>query len=195
MKNDFTSRLESIVFPSISLLITIITFVVVMFSSLIRTGPFSTLLQSQTISSLSPAWFHYFVLHPVFLRTIVRVEIVCLMLSSVLTLFLLCKSKPSATVNKCMQRIIRAILIETVVGTVLLIFCMSLYFFNIFFRPQSLISWGGISNLVKNLIFTVGETALIAGIISLIGTAVFFTAGELFVRLWPSTPAGPGRAE
>jgi hypothetical protein len=185
MSDGLSNRTQRITLPLLCVLMTLLLFIIMMLIVLM-----SMVLQRQVISvSSQHAWWFYCFMHPTLLKTIMRSLLGGLILSSIVSIVLLCQGEPPTAIREHLWTISRRILIGTVIGTVLLISSLGMFLFNNFFSPGSLLHWVSLQNLVSHLLLDLTPVLFTAGPLSLIGTSVIYTSVELHKRLKSSTLA------
>ena len=100
-------------YPSLALLVTILAFALVLFSSFLNSSPLVRLVQGTASFSSLPAWFRYCLLHPVQWKTLGRLGFCCSLFGAMLTLWLLLKTEPLHVAYERLKGIGGAVLLLT----------------------------------------------------------------------------------
>ena len=107
------SARQSLHYPSLTLLFTILAFSLALFSGFLNSRALIRLLQGQTSFYSLPFWLHYCLRHPLLLKTLARAGFSLSLLGSMLTLFLLLKTEPPTAAYRHLAGIGWAVLLMT----------------------------------------------------------------------------------
>ena len=180
---------KRVILPLLSLIATIVSFALVMLCGLVKSSFVILLFGQMTPLNLLPRWLHYFLSHPVLLKTLARAGLGFSVLSAVLTLYLLLRTELPNTASKHLAGIGWVVLLMTggIVGPVVLFAGISVY--PTLFPHHNFGSWSGIGSFLGYMLSIYGPATLLFGALVFVVSTMLSSLIKIWGRLKTPAPA------